>query len=217
MAKFMFDGFRRTQVKAFWLPPSGSSRNECWIFHTKRLRTRIRIHQSESLVRIRTVPAVEVVHAFFENAGLPLDLTPVARLHHDSQLHRAHAALKGVVIDQVMRARGPCEIVNVIRVVADGFRAVRVVQAANFNASGPNHFVLGHRELDVINAEVREKLGVSVKLVAIPGAMPPNPSLGEPLTTENKVAIPTSPLQGLRKLIVDLDLELDIPIGRDGL
>src|SRR5579863_1516716 len=120
-------------------------------------------------------------------------------------------------MDQVVRARGPGEIMNVFRVIGDGLGAVGVVSTAHFDPCGPYDFVLRHSQLHVVNTEVRKKLCEGMKLVAIPGAVPPNPNLGKPLAAQHKVAIPTGSLQGFRKLIVELDLELDVPIGWDRL
>src|ERR1700693_2276701 len=134
------------------------------------------------------------------------------RLHHDSQFHRTHAALKSVVVSLVVRTRGPREVMNVVSVVSDGLSPVGIVHIADFDAAGSDHFELRHGELDVVNAEVREKFRVCMKLMAIPGAMPPNADLGKPLAAEHKVAIPTGALQRLRKLIVELYIELDVSI-----
>src|SRR5208282_748661 len=92
-----------------------------------------------------------------------------------------------------------------------------IIHAANLDAAGANYLVLRHRQLHVINTEVGEELRIEVKLVAIPGAVPPNSNLGKPLTAENKVAIPPGTRHSLGKLIVEFDLELHIPIGWDGL
>lgn len=134
------------------------------------------------------------------------------RLHQEAQLHRPHAALKRVVIDQIMRARRPRKIVNVITVIGNRLRPVRIIHTSNFDAACSNHFILRHRELHVINPKVGKELRIEVKLVAVPRAMPPHPDLGKPLPAKNKVVIPAGPCQRLRKLIVKLDLELHIPI-----
>src|ERR1700733_12366745 len=54
-----------------------------------------------------------------------------------------------------------------------------------------------------------------MKLMAIPRPMPPDSNLGKPLTAEDEVSVPSGALQCLRKLIVKLDLELNVPIRRN--
>jgi len=53
-------------------------------------------------------------------------------------------------------------------------------------------------------------------LMAVPGSVPPDANFGEPLTGEQEIPLPAGALQGLGKLIVESDFELDIAVGRIG-
>src|SRR5579863_8113095 len=110
-------------------------------------------------------------------------------------------------MNQIVRARGPRKVVNVVAMVRDRFGPVGIVHAADLDAAGSNYLELGHSQLDVVHSEVRKEFCISVKLVAIPRAVPPHADLRKPLAAEHKIAVPTGALQGLRKLIVKLDLE----------
>src|SRR5208283_3643415 len=102
-------------------------------------------------------------------------------------------------------------------VVANAFGAIGIVDVAHFHPRGADGLKLRDGDFHVIDAEIGEKFGGAVKLMTVPGSMPPDADFWEPLTGEQEIALPSGTLQGLRELIVKSNFELDVAIGRNGL
>ena len=147
---------------------------------------------------------------------MTIHLIPVCRLHRKTQLDGAHLRLIRALFDLVARANGPGEIVDVVAVIGDGFCPIRIIDVADLHAAGADDLVLRYGELHVVDAEVGKKFCGRVILMTVPGSVPPHADLGEPLSTEQEIALPSGAGLGLRQLIVKCDFELDESAGGIG-
>src|SRR5262249_39716214 len=107
------------------------------------------------------------------------------------KLDWAHLRLVGGLFDFVTRADRPGEVVDVVAVIGNGLRSIRVINVADFDPAGTDDFVLWHCEFHVVDAEVGEELRSRVVLVAIPSAVPKHSDFREPLPTQQEVTLPS--------------------------
>src|SRR6516225_8969286 len=150
---------------------------------------------------------VEAVQRSLERFEIPSSLPPMLRRHEQVNLDCAGAAAPGILDDPEVRVSRPGEVVDILAVVSDRLSAVGVAEARHFVPARSQHVVLWHRQFHVISPEVGEELGGGMELVAVPGAMPPHPDLGEPLSDHEEIAFVTSASEHFRKLVVEGDLE----------
>src|SRR5580658_10855701 len=123
---------------------------------------------------------------------MALDLAPVRGLHQDLHFHRPYLPLEHTIVFKfVARAGGPGEVVNVISVITQSLRAVRIADFANLHSAGADNFILRHRQLDVVYSEVGKELSESVILMAIPGSVPPHADFRKPLPAQHEIALPS--------------------------
>src|SRR5262249_49161147 len=96
-------------------------------------------------------------------------------------------------------------------------RSIGAVYAAHLDPACANDLVLRYGQPHVVDAEISEEFGRIVVLVAIPGAVPPDSDLGEPLSAEQEITFPAGSGLRLGKLRLEGDLELNECTCRDRL
>ena len=106
---------------------------------------------------------------------------------------------------------------NVVLVEMEGARPVGVVDRVLHGAGGAENESLGHGEPHVVHAVIGEELAEGMELMRVPGPLPPDADLGEPLRDEMVVVDPPrTPDVAVRHLRRPLDLEPRGGVGRDG-
>ena len=159
-----------------------------------------------------------MIERFPRDAFVALGLAPVRGLHQEAQLDRPHLRLIHALPDFVARAHGPGEVVDVVAVIGQGLGVVRIADfSLDQHAAGADDFILRHRELHVVDAEVGEELGGGVILVAIPGSVPPDAYFRKPLAAKHEIALPSGARLRLGKLVWKAILNCTYAPGAIGL
>src|SRR6516225_8274842 len=107
----------------------------------------------------------------------------------DVNLHRAQRGEIDGISRYKVRTGREGEVVDVLAGETEGLRSVRVGLIARGDATGTDDVVARDGESDVVGPEVREELRGCVVLVAVPGTVPEDADLGEPLSTHDEVAL----------------------------
>src|SRR6185436_17935548 len=116
---------------------------------------------------------------------VPRLLSGVLGLEQEPHVHRRQRRMfeAGAVLD-VVGARGPGEVVDVILLEAMRRRAVAAVPTLALDAGRADDPSRRDGEPHIVAAEVGEELGRDVELMAIPAAVLEYADLGEPLRDE---------------------------------
>ena len=86
-------------------------------------------------------------------------------------------------------------------------RAVRIIRRSDEIATCAYNFILRKRDLHVERAEIGKEFRGVVKLMAIPGAFPPDANFRKPLADHVKIAQVSSSRDDFGQLIIEGDLE----------
>ncbi len=215
MAKLVFGNNFRRQY-AFRHVRRRSQRNQRGIFHAAGVAAAVRwVNHGDAVVWIRAIPLLEKAQRAFLRVNVSLSRRHVSGRHQQVNFYGALAAGPGIFEDREAGASGPGKIVNVCGMIGEHFRAVGIICAGNEVTAGADDFVLRNGDLHVEGAEVREKFGVGVKLMAVPGVLPPDADFGEPLADHIEIVGVAGALDDLGKHIVKGDVELHGGAGRD--
>ncbi len=211
----MFDNTLRN-FQTIEYPPRGSGRNERRIFHAARSKTAMgRIDHRNLRIRIRPNPIVKFFHRSLQGIHVARSAAHVSGLHQEAQLHCAAANLHGVFDDLCPGIGRPGKVVDIFRLKDKCFGAVGVGGFRRLHARGADVEIGGQSHLHVVGAEVGEELRGCVKLVAVPGILPPHADLGEPLSGKHKIPFVPGALHDFGKLIVERDLKRDALVWCD--
>ncbi len=167
-----------------------------------------RIDHRELRIRIRAVPFVKTLHAFFRRVNIRLPRALVAVIGEQPDFHWSDTAVELVLDDFEVGIGGPGEIVHVFGMEGDGLGTVAVVGIARLHTGCADDVILRQRDLHIISAEVGKELGHGMELMTIPLPMPPYSDLGEPLPGEQKSAFVSGAGDHFRKGRLELDFEL---------
>src|ERR1700723_4116180 len=122
-------------------------------------------------------------------------------------LHRALRSVPNVREQGEARAGAPGKIVNVFGVIGEGLSAVGIFYGGNQIAGRADEFVLRDGDFHIKSSKVREKFGICVKLVAIPGVLPPHAHFRKPLADHVEVAFVTGTFDNFGELVTKRNVE----------
>ncbi len=182
VSEFMFDNNLR-KFQTIEYPPRGSGRDERGIFHAARGKAAMgRIDHRNLRIRIRPDPFVKFFHRALQDIHVARSAAHVSGLHQEAQLYRAAANLHGVLDDLCPGIGRPGKVVDILGLKDKCLGAVRVGSFGCLHAGGADVEIGWQSQLHVVGAEVGEELRGCVKLVAVPGILPPHPDLRKPLS-----------------------------------
>ena len=87
------------------------------------------------------------------------------------------------------RVGSPGKVVDIFDPVLVRDGAVRIVAGCDFFPAGPDDILSRRREFHVKSPKIRKELGVRMKLMAVPGVVPPHAHFGKPLPSQDKVVL----------------------------
>ena len=160
-------------------------------------------------VRIRAEPLAVVLQ---RGARRRSAARPAGVLRLEEQPHRRPAATR------VLEALAPLQEVGLVvqaksctssGVVVMRRRAVAFVAPAALDPGGADDPSRGHRQADVVDAEVGEELGRGVELMAVPSGILEHADLRKPLRDEVEVADGAGARERARALARPRDLDVD--------
>ena len=173
------------------------------------------IDDGDLRVRVGAEPFPVVPQRGASRGEVAFSLRGVLRLeqqpHHDRRERRVS---EGRGPFEVVGAGGPGKVVDVGGVVVMGGPAVHAVAPALLDSGSADDPPGGHRELDVVDPEVREKLRRGMELMAVPAAVLEHANLRKPLPEEVEVADHPGAGEGARDMRGPVDRERDAAAGR---
>ena len=171
----------------------GHAGDQGGVFHAAgRIRAAARIDDGEVGIGIVAVLFFEPGQGDYSGLDMTRALAGVVPLHQHPDIRIAAAPVK----DDEIRAGGPGEIVDILSVVVVGDSAVGIGFLAGTKAGGADHPLAGNRDVDIVEAKVGVKLGIGVKLVAVPGAVLIDANFREPLSRHDKFLLDAGPRDG---------------------
>ena len=170
--------------------PARACGEERRVFHAAGAALPGRIDDGDVLVRVRPEPLAVVAERRSRRIEMTVGLPHVLRLQQQPHRYwwqtRVPETLEPL---DIVRARRPGEVVDVVRIVVMRRRAVALVARGRaFCPSRADNPAVRHRQPDVVDAEIGEELGRGVKLMAVPAGVLEDADLRKPLREEVEVA-----------------------------
>ena len=195
--------------------PARAGGEERRILHAVRAALPRRIDDGDVRVGIRAEPLAVVAQRRARRVEVALGLTDVLGLQQQPHRHWRQAVVaEPLDALDVVRARRPGEIVDVLRIVMMRRRAVALVAPTALGAGGADDPAVRDRQPHVVDAEVGEELGRGVELMAVPAGVLEDADLRKPLREEVVVADRSRARERARHAGRPGDLDVDGFAGR---
>ncbi len=196
--------------------PPRARREERRVLHATRATLPRRVDDRDVPVRVRAEPLAVVAEGGARGVEVTRGLPGVLWLEQETHRYVGQAFVPEALDPlDVVRARRPGEIVHVLRIVMMRRRAVALIAAATFDAGRADDPAARNDQLDVVDAEVREKLRCGMELMAVPAGVLEDADLGKPLAEEVVVADRAGAGERPRHARGPGDLDVDRLPGRD--